>query len=140
MVRAPGIEPGWLKRRPLYRQLRDHSVLRPDIWCGLRESNPRIRHGEPMPSRSAKATLFPPLKVFIPPFTSHSISFRALRENRTHSAGLRYRCSTLELGGHTYPVDGDTWCFVGHTYRVAADHRGVDPRYPVLETRLLAGA
>src|SRR5678815_1397099 len=34
-VRAPGIEPGWLKKRPIYSRLRTHSALRPDISSRL---------------------------------------------------------------------------------------------------------
>ena len=58
--------------------------------CGLRESNPYIRHGEPMPSHSAKATYFK--------------TASAPRENRTHTSRLRDGCSALELGGRTSPV------------------------------------
>jgi len=43
----------------------------------------------------------------------------------------------LELEGHTFPVGECVRC---QRTRLPADRRGVDPRYPVLETRLLAGA
>jgi len=62
----------------------------------------------------------------------------------------------LELGGQTSPVDGDvsrqrrthvfrqrrkaSLAHARYTYPVTAERRGVDPRCPVLETRLLAGA